>query len=461
MKYRSVFLEYSILGIVLVLFFAMNQALPKVEDDDSYSYNLDIDGYYAPHCADLSRPIESISDIVKSQMLHYYVDNGRTPVHVLVQCFCGIWGKNVFNYCNTFVFLVFIMLLCKVTICKEGLFPLISSGRILRFIVPISIAFLLLSEPKAFYNGISHSINYLWSSVICMLSLHFFSKAHPHPILGVIYVAVAFLAGWSHETLAIGICGSLCILSILNRVKISKWQLSYLLAMCSGVILLVCSPGNFIRAGLGASAIWMRPLKFGFYAWPSILCLILSLLILWRVSSIKMRSFFRENQFWFIALAIATAFVFVSGAITKRSLYGVELFSIILAINSFNTIGWGNKKWISGISAFILVGIMLVSYPYQKAAGRHIVQINKVAESAVIDKLEKDENEHGAPILKLYIPRAELEAPWFLDKYICRFKTDAESWRSDDRSNTAFNEWSICWKNNLLTDEDIKFCYRD
>lgn len=461
MKQRYDLLGFSILGLILALFFAMNHSLPKVEDDDSYSYNLDIDSYYAPHCADINRPIGSFRDIVRSQLLHYYVDNGRTPVHVLVQCFCGLWGKKAFDYCNTFVFLVFILLLCKVTICKEGLFLLISSGRILRLLIPISVAFLLLSEPKAFYNGISHSINYLWSSVICLLSLHFFTKVQPHPILGVIYVAVAFLAGWSHETLAIGICGSICILAIINRKTISKWQCSYLLAMCLGVILLVCSPGNFIRAGLGASAIWMRPLKFGFYAWPSILFLILSLLILWRVSSAKVRSFFLENQFWFIALALSATFVLMSGSVTKRALYGVELFSIILAINSFNTIGWINKKWTTCIVAFILVGIMLFSYPYQNAAGRHIVQINETAASAVLDKLEKGENEHGAPIFKLYIPKAELEAPWFMDKYVCRFKTDAESWRSDDRSNTAFNEWSICWKYNLLTEEDIKFCSRD
>ena len=52
--------------------------------------------------------INSVNDILVSQLRHYFTGNGRTVAHLFVQFF--VWqGKWLFNFVNSFVFVLLVL----------------------------------------------------------------------------------------------------------------------------------------------------------------------------------------------------------------------------------------------------------------------------------------------------------------------------------------------------------------
>ena len=72
------------------LFYALNYYMPLFADDYSYSFSFST-----------GERIESISQIVDSQIGHYQNINGRSITHSLAQVFL-LAGDDVFNFTNVF-----------------------------------------------------------------------------------------------------------------------------------------------------------------------------------------------------------------------------------------------------------------------------------------------------------------------------------------------------------------------
>lgn len=95
---------YYILSIVGIAFLILNILTPEYLDDYLYKYAF-VNGK-----ADTNYPIQTINDIIYSQINHYQAFNGRVLIHTFVQLFTGILGKGVFNLVNALVFTCFIAL---------------------------------------------------------------------------------------------------------------------------------------------------------------------------------------------------------------------------------------------------------------------------------------------------------------------------------------------------------------
>lgn len=445
-------------------------------DDEAYSFRIDGYGLWGmgyelgPHNANLDQPIESFGDVWESQKNHYLEDNGRLPVHVIVQCFCGIFGKKAFDIVNCAMFAILIVLLAQLTM--SGSTDLRICGIMERLgwsaFVPITVAMLLLSEPKVWYNGVAHSVNYLWSTVACLGAITLSNKNYKDwsTIIKIFLLPLYVLAGWSHECLSLGVAAGFLYKLCADRHKMSKWQVAYIVAFWIGCALLVFAPSNFARMAeetMSGNRL-MVPVKMVYHLLPCLVVLGVEAVLLWRKSLFGQA--IKGNMFWIVAAVAAMAFVIASGVATRRSVYGAEIFIIVLILK----IASGFKFQVSRygkICAGLLIALFAFILPYQISAGKNYreidvairVQGSRFKVQGCFDSAKYTTDEYGGETIWLPIPRAEIVAPRVLDKYICRFLTEDECRDAEDRGNTAFQEWVFCWKNRVAADKEIKFCH--
>ena len=355
---------YIITVFVAFLFFALNSSLPMVMDDEAYAYNIGVQGSrfkvqgFGPHNAVLDQQIEGLGDVWESQKNHYADDNGRLPVHMIVQSFCGIFGKNAFDVVNTVMFAALICLLPLVIFKSQNGFGW-------KIFVPITLAMLLLSEPKVWYNGVSHSVNYLWSSVACLGAIVLLNKNYKDcsSIIKIFLLPLFVLAGWSHECMAIGISAGFLYRIWADRHKMSKWQVAYGVAFWLGCVLLVFAPSNFARMAEETSSgnRLMVPVKMVYHLLPCLIVLGTEAVLLWRKSLLGQAV--KDNLFWIVAAVTAMAFVVVSGVATRRSLYGAEIFLVIIIVRIFGevyTLHHWNLERLGKVCACLMIILLLI-----------------------------------------------------------------------------------------------------
>lgn len=416
-KYRGLIT----LLLITIAFWQLNNSLPFVMDDALYAHIYPahpIDNGN-PHYLDVNAEIHSFGDVLESQWNHYFTKNGRGLTHVVVQSFCGILGKPTYNICATFMFALF-CLLWGFICC-----PRIDKSKIIlgAFVLPLVLFFLLIPEPTCLWNGIAYGVNYLWSSVWCLLfALIVMSRAekkNPSWALCVIGSLVAMLAGWSHEGLVIPF-GAVFLWYICKK----KWNLTkeqWIMFSCFGIaaMLLIFAPSNFIRAGGMNEAEWaggslmlrLRAFTFARGMYAFVACGILLLCL----NKQRFIDYVKDNQCWIFGWSMALAFIVLVGALNARSTFGLEFFSIILLCRLLGYFDWVRAK-IKGIiySSFVLLllgGISVLYWQYQ--AAEQYDSINEYLEAS---------NDQDA--LAVVEP---VRIPFFINRYVCHYKFD-EPW---------------------------------
>ena len=107
------YLTFAVMATAAIAFYVHNVLSAEYSDDFMYKYVLN------NGLPDYAQPIKNISDIIKSQIDHYFTWNGRTMTHIMVQFVTGLLGKNIFNLLNTVIFCLFVFLLkCNFTNIK-------------------------------------------------------------------------------------------------------------------------------------------------------------------------------------------------------------------------------------------------------------------------------------------------------------------------------------------------------
>ena len=87
-------IQYSILTLIFVCVFLLNHLTPMTLDDCGYALN-----------------VKSFSDILHRQYHDYFVINGRVISQSIVQLFCGLTGKKVFNIFNALMYALLVLLI--------------------------------------------------------------------------------------------------------------------------------------------------------------------------------------------------------------------------------------------------------------------------------------------------------------------------------------------------------------
>ena len=214
-----------ILLIVAGIFFVRNLLIPISADDYVYRFIWNAETFHGESNDWI--PIESLGDIFNSQIEHYLHWGGRSIAHFFVQFF--MWqGKIYFDFANTIVFVIFVILILKLAKSRKFLYALIGLWIALPQFVPTML-------------WLTGSCNYLWMTTLQLGFLLALIENRK------IMIPLGIFAGWSNEAGAI----SILILSLIHlRTKKEPIECREILGLISfsiGLILLIFAPGNFER----------------------------------------------------------------------------------------------------------------------------------------------------------------------------------------------------------------------
>lgn len=208
--------------------------------------------------------ISSLGDIVSAQIWHYFNWGGRSIAHGILQLIL-LSGANVANLLNTVMIFFLAFLLCNLTGKKNLPYLVLTVGLLHAFNANVIM--------NMYWQ--SGACNYLYISVILILFLSCYllkmdeEKVYQRWVY-VYILPLGLCAGWSNENM--GPTLFLMTLGIMlwrhyKHLKIAPWMVMGNLSCLMGSILVIASPGNFVRVeetnnGLG---LWWNFFLRGYY----------------------------------------------------------------------------------------------------------------------------------------------------------------------------------------------------
>ena len=323
-----------LLALIGFWFLCLNWNTPFMHDDLAYHY------YYDENSAierPTSEPISSFWQIFPSMWNHYNAVNGRYTSHFIIQLFCGLLGKSIFNYFNTIIFLLFIDLMVIMSYGKRRLLPLA--------LVVASIVF-LLPFPGQTMLWLTGSVNYLWAATFSLLVLKIItSRERKTTVCCLLLFFFAVFSGWMNESISFGIGGGLVFFFLFNLSRfagVSRWMTAGYLVGC---ILILLSPGTMSRASSGEintelSAFQMLSSRVinSAIMLKEVPILALSWFVLFFSCFKRFKFLHKGGSLFVFSFIIAALFCFLLGLTEKRIYFGLSILGIIITINALRNI---------------------------------------------------------------------------------------------------------------------------
>ena len=386
------YLTFAVLATAAIAFYVHNVLSAEFSDDFMYKYVLN------NGLPDYTQPIKSISDIIKSQIDHYFTWNGRTITHIMVQFVTGMLGKTVFNLLNTVIFCFFIFLLKCNFSNKSNYNPF-------AYILTISLI-LLLPEPNLTFLWMSGSINYLWTATItlCFIKLVETLGHRPFNVRYLLLLILVFLMGWGHEGITFPVAFSLIIVYSLhikeNIKRMGFWMaVLFMLGACTSAF----SPATAARAGAtdGLTITDLALRVFNTFIVLSKLHIIhitiIVMVIMWFKQRTLLKSLIKENAFLLLATVPSLGIVFVSGFQSPRTAFGLEFYCLIFLLRLIGrVVEYINPKILNriGIALAMAVGLFYGFVIYHAVSARketqHLVYQIKNNNDGIIGTDEHD-----------------------------------------------------------------------
>ncbi len=341
-------------------------------DDLLYKYVLDA---HPLGGNDYSVMVSGFSDAIESQSIQYFYSNGRTPVHVIVQMFAGVWGETAFS-----IFLGILMVVIIVLVVRYCIPGSMRSNPLIWLLVTAMFLYLFQDNSKNWYS-IAGGMNYLFPILLVIGFLLLFRYSQVKDKKSVLYCILFGLAGiivgWSQECFAVPLSGGVFLYALKNqkRIKTAGWVLSF--SLWFGTVILVMSPGNFIRYASAPTLIHsmihgVRFLVGTYLFW----IVIIGFAALRFQSASRFRSFINENELDIYVFIIAVLFGLVANTL-PQSFNGVSFFSLILIcrqLRYFRLMSIG-RAYINVLAVFGLALICVHQYRIITVQ-REVKQIN-------------------------------------------------------------------------------------
>lgn len=383
-----------------------------IADDFLYSFYLTpvaAKSFFEGSFVGFEQKIGSVSDVFCSQFNHYFYVNGRTIPHLIEQLFAGILGKENFNFLNVLFFLLLNMLVVWMSgreyVCNFSY-----------WIAAFFFLWFLLPYPADIALPMGCAVNYVWSSVFCLVFLLVYHRVKRMEKVNWLVTIFLFLlglvAGWTHEALVIGISGALFICYYMHYRRPKAHEIVMVVGFWLGTLLVCLSPAARGRAlfdhpSVGETLFVMASELRGFYVFVFLLCCVPLCGKKNRNISV-LKNFIRDNRFYFYVILIEFSFSLFIGYRNVRQLFGIELFFVVLSMKLISYL-------VSPISIrfrlfSILVAILIVIHmacvvPYAKCSH---MQFQNLVESYM-------QSEDGVVYFR------QETFPWLLDPYVWRF----------------------------------------
>lgn len=401
MKKRQIDTVYwCLLGLFGVLFFMLNWYTPFQHDDFAYVY------YYAQD-SDIIRPTSTPvtwGSLIPSMWHHYCYVNGRFTSHLLVQIFCGLLGKTMFNPLNTLIFVLLIHLLVRFSSHRNSIAYLCAS---------VAAIFMFAPAPKQTLLWMTGAINYLWTATFA-LAIIYYIQYHKTTTDSTLKVVLAFIiglfVGWMQESITVGVSGALFIWFVFNKKSFVGTKAALAVGLWIGTLCIILGPGTFSRISTGdelvveadfiqhiSSRLLGVSLEFNFIPFAA---LISSIIILCNRK-------LRQNLMLPVCLFLCTMiFVYLLGIRETRIYFGLVIFGILLLLCFCN-------HWLKLQSRFLkytFIGITLAYSSFE--AMSTIGEVKRYSDYTAITALSIEHSDDEAIIE--YVPYP-IKSKWILN----------------------------------------------
>ena len=274
-----------------------------------------------------SEPITSFWQIFPSMWHHYCAVNGRFTSHFIIQLFCGLLGKGIFNFVNTFVFVLFIYYFTKLVSYKN---TILSLALLLAAIV------YLLPFPGQTMLWLTGSINYFWTATFSFVIIYYILNSKDitaKPWFLFLLFLCGIFVGWMNESISIGVSGGFFFFLIYNRKVLGSNKISLILGYLLGTALIIFSPGTFARAVSGGVNMEYSIIQF----FTMRLVVIIQMLIKFPIMLIGLMvvsfQLYKRNYSLLGCIYLFTLlFLYLLGMDADRVFYGMSIISLILCM---------------------------------------------------------------------------------------------------------------------------------
>ncbi len=194
--------------------------------------------------------VDSIAEVFRSQYEHYFIMNGRSVAHTLLQTVLML-GKGWFCVLNTAVYFLLSFSMYQLVRKKDEHSPLL---QILVYLVP----WVMFAEYGKVLLVSYLSVNYLWSIAFIAAMLVPFKKLYDGvdclekmPELGAsLMLAAGIVTGWLSENgsaAMLFIVGCMGLYYLIARKKIPVWCITGFVGMLIGFLAMLLAPGYDVR----------------------------------------------------------------------------------------------------------------------------------------------------------------------------------------------------------------------
>ncbi|MDE7427020.1 MAG: hypothetical protein K2M79_04405 [Muribaculaceae bacterium] len=315
-----------------VLFYILNYFTPFQHDDFAYAF------YYAADSS-IIRPTSTPvtwETLLPSMWHHYCYVNGRFTSHILIQIFCGLLGKGIFNVLNTLVFMWFLHLVVEFTGRKSSVIALCAT---------IVTVFLFFPFPAQTMLWLTGAINYLWTTTFSLAILSYI-KNNITPSKSISLNVIAFLlgliVGWMQESITVGISAGLFLWFVFfSRQSFMGTNATLSLGLWLGTLLLIFSPGTYHRITTGeelmveanilqliVTRLWTISLVLAQQILPVIACIICVIIV-------RSKGLRKELSLPALVFLMLTSFVYALGMPEDRIFYGLITYALVLVLCYF------------------------------------------------------------------------------------------------------------------------------
>lgn len=191
------------------------------------------------------RRVESLTDIMQTQLLHYQRVNGRAWIHTVEQAFTG--HMLLFSVVNTLVFLGMAWLIVRIVTGRW------LCGNYAVWLATLLALLYLFPAAASLWTSVNMGLNYLWPAALSLVGLLVWQRLSArefvpkwcYPLISLLGLAI----GWSHEAIGAPFAGAMVLVFLLRWNHVPRRVLWLSVPVCLGATLLVFAPGNFFRLG--------------------------------------------------------------------------------------------------------------------------------------------------------------------------------------------------------------------
>ena len=229
---------YLLIATIIILF--NWYSTPTMLDDLAYRF------VWQPEWDQPLERINSLDDVVRSQSIHYWCNNGRYLVHTTAQILLNLVPVELVKILNSAMFLFMIWVITKyVTSSCENRHVIIS--------LTFSMIFLLIVGVYPGFFWLIGSFNYLWPIVINMVFILLLEKIaktkRKWHYLMILVLPLSVIAGWTHEGLSVPVSVALLYWLWRHRTGLSRNPVTYcVIAYMAGIMMIMLSPALWNRA---------------------------------------------------------------------------------------------------------------------------------------------------------------------------------------------------------------------